>query len=155
MSILLLQIVNKVSNIKLIKCDLLKGNYSIQLLKQYSFLPNMPMLMFFMCKHYIDSDVLHVVFMRQSSLTIMFIRILFNTVSSLKIVLDCGKVISWGRSDYGQLGLGDGVVKQGYSYLAQEIENVGHPIQVIFVFDMTSQISLGVNSKSRRGHQSE
>lgn len=85
----------------------------------------------------------------------MFIRILFNTISSLKIVLDCGKVISWGRSDYGQLGLGDGVVKQGYSYLAQEIENVRHPIQVIFVFNMTSLISLGVNSKSRRGHQSE
>ena len=39
-------------------------------------------------------------------------------------------MISWGRSDYGQLGLGDDIVSQGCCYLPQEIPHIKHPKQV-------------------------
>ena len=46
------------------------------------------------------------------------------------LVLDGGEVISWGRSDYGQLGLGDDVVSQGYCYVPQKIPHFKRPLQV-------------------------
>lgn len=46
------------------------------------------------------------------------------------------EVFSWGRSDYGQLGLGDEIVKQHYSY---------HPTKVPSL-RMAKQVSLQVVS---------
>lgn len=37
------------------------------------------------------------------------------------LLLDSGKIFSWGRADYGQLGLGSAVVSHGHRSNAQEI----------------------------------
>ena len=61
------------------------------------------------------------------------------------LLLDCGKVISWGRSDYGQLGLGNDVVNQGYCFLPQEILNARHAKQVFFIVHCMSSCQTTYN----------
>ena len=50
--------------------------------------------------------------------------------SHILVKTDGGEVMSWGRADYGQLGLGDDVVSQGYCYVPQKIPHFKRPLQV-------------------------